>query len=119
MTSWEIVDPKNNQPTPWQASYAGWRTLIIQATSAGVNYYIGTDSNLVASHPNTFSPEVPMTISFNLWFDSLVASTASRTYQEDIDWVFFAKDQILSPSQVQPKVNGFRASNVLYKDTVQ
>jgi hypothetical protein len=120
MTSWEIAEPPNNVGTPGLSpTYAGWRTLVIQATSNGVRYYIDTDTNLVASHPSAYAPETSMAISFNLWFDTLVPYTGKRSYWQDIDWVFFAKDQLLSLSQVQSKVNAFRASSVTYKDTVQ
>jgi hypothetical protein len=121
MTSWEIVTPDIHMSTPKGGSFTGWHTLVIQVSGAGIKYYIDVDTSPFATHPSYYYPEVPMTVSFNLWFIDLTTGSppTTRAYYQDVDWVFYAKGVTLYPSQVQAKVNGFRAAGIAYKDTVQ
>ena len=79
------------------------------------------DGRLVAVHDGRNVPVAPMTISFNLWFavgGVLPAGGAPRVYDEDIDWVFHARDQVLSPAEVDAQVHVLRADHVTRIDTV-
>lgn len=121
-TTWETY-----QNEPWVAdnihneqrqSYNGWHDLVFQVANGRVKYYI--DGNLVADHGDKYYPETPMSINFNLWFISggLQGSSAERAYQQDVDYVYFAKDQVLSPAQVKTAVQDYRTAGVTHTDNV-
>jgi hypothetical protein len=121
-TTWETY-----QNEPWVAdnihneqrqSYAGWHDLVFQVANGRVKYYI--DGALVADHGDRYYPETPMSINFNLWFISggLQGGSAERAYQQEVDYVYFAKDQVLSPAQVRTAVQNYRSSGVEHVDNV-
>ncbi|WP_330275015.1 family 16 glycosylhydrolase [Lentzea sp. NBC_00516] len=121
-TTWETY-----QNEPWVAdnihneqrvSYNGWHDLVFQVANGRVKYYI--DGNLVADHGDKYYPETPMSINFNLWFISggLQGSSAERAYQQEVDYVYFAKDQVLSPAQVKTAVQDYRTAGVAHVDNV-
>ncbi len=104
---------------PWQAhnqahqekrSIAGWRTLVLQIKDGKTRHYL--DGVLLAEHGGRNYPVVPMSINFNLWFSPgglLPVSQLARVYEQDVDWVFHAKDQLLTPIQVDTQVQALRA----------
>lgn len=121
-TTWETY-----QNEPWVAdnihneqrqSYAGWHDLVFQVANGRVKYFI--DGALVADHGDKYYPETPMSINFNLWFISggLQGSSAERAYQQEVDYVYFAKDQVLSPAQVRTAVQDYRNAGVAHVDNV-
>jgi hypothetical protein len=123
VTTWETFSPEPD----WKmdaasdtiaGSFDGWHTLVLQVADRQVKYYV--DDVLRATHGSKFYPEVPMSINFNLWFirDGLVKAEEIREYVEDIDWVFFASGQVLSPQEVETQVNELRRANVQFQDTV-
>jgi hypothetical protein len=83
-----------------------------------VRYFV--DGNLLADHGDKFYPEVPMSINFNLWFidEGLIANFESRRYEEDIDWVFFLRGEVLAPPAVESAVGEMRQQGVTFRDTV-
>ncbi len=103
---------------PWQAhnqahqekrSLAGWRTLVLQIKDGKTRHYL--DGVMLAEHGGRNYPVVPMSINFNLWFSPgglLPVSKSPRVYEQDVDWVFHAKDQLLTPAQVDAQVQSFR-----------
>jgi hypothetical protein len=122
MTTWETY-----QPDPWvadnihseqRASFDGWHDLVIQVIDGLVRYHV--DGALVAEHGDKYYPETPMSINANLWFiaGGLVGEPGDRAYQQQVDWVYFAKDQVLDPGQVAAEVAGYRAAGVTHVDTV-
>lgn len=122
MTTWETYSPD-----PWiqdsisdrlEESYAGWHTLVFVIKNGRVKYYV--DGVLTGDHGDKYYPESLMSINFNLWFISggMDPSPTSRTYVEDVDWVFHAQDKILTTSEVLTNVNYFRANHILRYDTV-
>ena len=121
--SWQTV-----QIDPWESrnsaheefgSFDGWHVLLMQVTKNSVREFV--DGREVALHDGRNVPVSPMTISFNLWFavnGTLPTGGAARVYDEDIDWVLHAKDQVLSPAAVDAQVRALRASHVPRTDTV-
>ena len=121
--SWQTV-----QIDPWEShnsaheefgSFDGWHVLLMQVTKNEVREFV--DGRQVAVHDGRNVPVSPMTISFNLWFavgGALPTGGAPRVYDEDIDWVFHARDQVLSPADVDAQVRALRASHVPRTDTV-
>ncbi|WP_224362622.1 cellulose binding domain-containing protein [Hyalangium versicolor] len=116
LTSWD----KNKAASPESkvsASHDGWHTLVLQVSSAGTVYFI--DGVQRASHGSQFAPAIGQYLAFQLWFIELDTSNGSaRTYYEDADWIYFAKDAFLSPNEVDAKVSSFRAASITRKDTV-
>ncbi|MFD7658619.1 cellulose binding domain-containing protein [Actinosynnema sp. NPDC059797] len=121
-TTWETYRNEpwlaDNTHTAQRQSYAGWHDLVVQVAGGRVKYFV--DGVQVADHGDKYYPETPMSINFNLWFISggLVGAPGERAYQQHVDWVYFAKDQVLSPAQVTSKVSGYRSSGVAHVDTV-
>ncbi|MEU0068639.1 glycoside hydrolase family 16 protein [Streptomyces sp. NPDC006332] len=121
-TSWETYSenpPQEvNVSTQERASFAGWHDLVITVDSASVTYYI--DGRLFATHSDPYVPESSMAIHFNHWLIDLlgVNGRKARTYEERIDYVYFAQDQVLTPAQVQTAVDNYRATDVTFEDTV-
>jgi hypothetical protein len=121
--SWQTV-----QIDPWEShnsaheefgSFDGWHTLLMQVTKNAVHEFV--DGREVAVHDGRNVPVSPMTISFNLWFavgGPLPTGGVPRVYDEDIDWVFHARDQVLSPADVDAQVRVLRAGHVARTDTV-
>jgi len=121
--SWQTV-----QIDPWESrnsaheefgSFDGWHVLLMQVTKNEVREFV--DGRPVAVHDGRNVPVSPMTISFNLWFavgGTLPAGGVPRVYDEDVDWVFHAKDQVLSPADVDAQVRALRAAHTSHTDTV-
>lgn len=121
-TSWETY-----RPEPWEAvnthteersSFAGWHDLVITVDDTFIRYYV--DGRLFATHGEPYLPETPMSINVNHWIISggLVASSTPRAYDQQVDYVYYAKDQVLSPAQVQAEVERYRSESVSHVDTV-
>ena len=122
MTTWETY-----QPDPWSAvnihdkvsaSMDGWHDLVIQVADGRAIYYL--DGTEVANHGDEHYPETPMSINFNHWFiaDGLVADQTPRDYREQVDYVYFAEDEIVAPAEVTARVQQFRADSTGWVDTV-
>jgi hypothetical protein len=121
--SWQTV-----QIDPWEAhnsaheefgSFDGWHVLLMQVARDEVRAFV--DGRLVAVHGGRNVPVQPMAIAFNLWFSPgglLPAGAAPRVWQEDVDWVFHARDTVLSPAQVDAAVRDLRAAHAKRIDTV-
>jgi hypothetical protein len=113
---------------PWQAfnqaheefaSVDGWHVLVMQVAGGKTRHYL--DGRLLAEHGGRNYPVVPMAISFNLWFSPgglMAPSSEPRVYQQDVDWVFHARGQVLSPQQVTQQVLALRRKGVTQTDAV-
>ncbi|WP_247670959.1 glycoside hydrolase family 16 protein [Pseudoalteromonas sp. MMG005] len=121
-TSWETF-----QLTPWTKvnqhdasirSLQGWNTLVLHVADNTLRYYI--NGRLFATHGPEVFPEVPMSINFNLWFiqEQLVQNPVMRQYYQDVDWVYFAKDTLLSTHQVTQQISSFRNNRIEQYDSV-
>jgi len=121
-TSWETF-----QLTPWTKvnentadinSLQGWNTLVLQVADNKLKYYI--NGKLFAEHSEAVYPEVAMSMNFNLWFDpdQLVQVPQMRQYFQDVDWVYFNANEILSTQEVKQNVKTFRDNKVKQTDTV-
>jgi hypothetical protein len=121
--AWQTV-----QINPWNAynaahqafrSMDGWHTLLMQVMAGKVKLFI--DGAQVAEHGGRNYPVVPMSLNFNLWFSpggELPNTRDTRVYQQDVDWVFHAKDRVLSPAEVEQAVQNLRAARISSLDKV-
>ncbi|GAA3474740.1 cellulose binding domain-containing protein [Nonomuraea roseola] len=119
-TSWETY-----QADPWQAvnthteertSFSGWHDLVVQVSGGRVKYYV--DGHLFADHGGVYYPETPMWIMFNQWFIDLQGGSTRRAYQQQVDWVYHSKNEVVSPAGVLSRVNALRAAGTAFQDTV-
>ncbi|GAA2800572.1 hypothetical protein GCM10020219_084780 [Nonomuraea dietziae] len=119
-TSWETY-----QADPWQAvnthteertSFSGWHDLVVQVSGGRVRYYV--DGRLFADHGGVYYPETPMWIMFNQWFIDLQGGSTRRAYQQQVDWVYHTKNEVVSPAGVLSRVNALRTAGTAFQDTV-
>jgi hypothetical protein len=121
-TTWETfrLDPwlAENESDSMPVSLAGWHTLVIQVADEEVTTYI--DGELFAIHGDEYYPEVPMSINFNHWFinGGLIHSDEQRDYVEQVDWVFFASNTVLTPEEIDTNVAALREAGIAFTDTV-
>ena len=122
-TTWETFNPEpdwkaDNVHESKNRSYAGWHTLVVHAANGSVQYFV--DGAPFATHSGEFYPESLMSLNFNLWFtrNGLGKTTAPRRYRQEIDWVFHAANEVLSPAEIEAAVAKFRARSVAFRDTV-
>ncbi|GAA3850519.1 glycoside hydrolase family 16 protein [Streptomyces sedi] len=121
-TSWDTY-----RPDPWEAvnthtkeqdSFAGWHDLVFTIDETSVRYYI--DGRLFAEHGEPYLPERPMSINFNQWFIDLLGQTDTtpRAYDQQVDYVYYAADTVLSPDEVSERVTAHRDEGTAFTDTV-
>ncbi|GAA3200036.1 cellulose binding domain-containing protein [Nonomuraea roseoviolacea subsp. carminata] len=119
-TSWETY-----RADPWQAvnihseeraSFAGWHDLVIQVADGRIRYYV--DGRLFGDHGDIYYPEMPMWIMFNQWFIDLQAVSGTRTYRQQVDWLYYSKNEVVAPADVTGRVAALRAAGAAFKDTV-
>nr|WP_296075877.1 glycosyl hydrolase [uncultured Actinoplanes sp.] len=120
-TSWYTYrnDPwyADNVHSEQRQSYDGWHTLVAQVANGHIVYYI--DGVQVGDHSGKFYPRQTMTINWNLWFiDTAAHSGGLSTYIEQVDWVLFAKNQVLTPAQVTAQAGGYRTAGTAFLDNI-
>jgi hypothetical protein len=109
-----------NQPHQEFRSMDGWHVLMMQVTGGRTRLFI--DGALHAEHGGRNYPVVPMALNFNQWFSpgGLLADAVGvrRRYEQDVDWVFHARNRVLSPAQVQAAVEALRTAGTAHTDSV-
>jgi hypothetical protein len=113
-TTWEQDDPANNTETVTPGSFAGWHTLLIVVSGGQVKYYDG--STLLATHGGIFYPESNMSMIPQLWFDTI--NTSGSSWYVDDDWVYYARNTVLTSSQVEANVASLRTGGIVRKNTL-
>ena len=114
-TTWYSADAMDRVTNDTIGSLQGWHTLVATVANGTVTYYI--DGTNVFSSTGKYYPRQPMTIDFNEWFIDL-PFTGARTWDEKVNWVYFAKDVAQSPSDVQNAVNTLYHAGTHFTDTV-
>lgn len=121
--AWQTV-----QLNPWKSynqaheefgSLEGWHQLMMQVSGGQVRLFL--DGRQIAQHGGRNVPVSPMSINFNLWFSPgglLPAGAEPRVYEQDVDWVFHARNEVLSPAQVDVAVAAYRAAGQAREDSV-
>ncbi|ATB34041.1 cellulose binding domain-containing protein [Melittangium boletus] len=98
-------------------SHDGWHTLVLHASPSGNIYHI--DGVELANHTSQFAPLINQFLDFQMWFIELGTTNGTpRTYFEEVDWVYFAKDTYLNTNAVNATVTSLRNASVPRKDTV-
>jgi len=96
----------------------GWHTLVAQLGNGTVTYFV--DGKQLAQHGGKFYPRSIMSINFNLWFvrTGFIGGNDTRTYVEDIDWVYHRANKVMAPDAVEAEVAKLRQRQVAFRDTV-
>jgi len=108
-----------NQPHEAFRSVEGWHVLMMQVGAGKTRFYL--DGVQLDEHGGRNYPATPMSINFNLWFSpggQLAGESRQRAYEQDVDWVFHARNRLMSPAEVTAEVGRLRASRTSFKDTV-
>lgn len=122
-TSWHTFteDPwyKDGNSKFKAGSFAGWHTLIINVANDGTTTYFIDGVQFTKDTPY-YGPRKLMNIDFNLWFITGEGENPlnASTYVQDVDWVYHAKDSVLTPAQVDSAVKDMRANKTTFTDTV-
>ena len=122
VTSWATVqlDPwiADNTYTTTTRSLDGWHTLVMQVGNGTVNYFL--DGVLLGTHGGKYYPNVPMSINYNLWFvaGGQLPAGETRSYHEDVDWVYHQAGVVMSPQAVLGAVAKLRHAHIAFRDTV-
>ena len=121
--TWQTVriDPWKayNQPHEAFRSVDGWHVLMMQAAEGKTRFYL--DGIQLDQHGGRNYPAVPMSLNFNLWYSPgglLPDVSELRVYQQDVDWVFHARNRLLSPAEVDATVQRLRRDGTTHTDSV-
>lgn len=120
-------DESNHGVTRTQGSLQGWRTLVMQVTDGHISFYI--DGVYQTSFSGAVAPDYPMYLMFQLWFSNdcfdagcnargYLNNSNFREYYEDMDWVYFEKNNIVPPSEIPQKVASLRAAGTTYVQNI-
>jgi hypothetical protein len=124
VTTWRTAEPlpdgtQDCTHTVVPGQEGGWHVLVLQVAGGHVRYFL--DGGQIADHGGGYYPREVMSFNFNLWFtrEGVGPSKQLRAYEEDIDWVYFEKEAVLSPGQVEQKVQALREAGIPRQDTVE
>lgn len=115
-TSWETQ--ASNTSTTVRGDFAGWHRLLLQVADNRIRYFV--DGRLVAEHREPYYPETDMSINFNQWFipAGLLSSSKPRAYRQQIDYVYFSANRLLTTDEVDAEVRRYRADAVTHVDSL-
>ena len=119
-TTWRSTgeDCSDSVETDESTSVAGWHTVLSTVAGGHVKYYI--DGKLVADHSGRYYPRRSMAVDFNLWLIDLSGhqGTSTSVWHEDVDYVVYAKNLVLTQREVDYGVALLRAVHVPFVDTL-
>ena len=125
-TSWYTY-----RPEPWDglrattstsSSLAGWHDVVTQVADGHIRYYV--DGVLRADHTvddqgNTVYPRQDMSLNYNQWFIDLNAHSAGTSvYHQQVDWTYYAKNEVVAPADAVAQAAAFRAEGTDFHDTL-
>jgi hypothetical protein len=124
VTSWATTETLpngkwDNSSNVVPGDHSGWHVLVLQISGGHVRYFL--DGVQIGDHGGRFYPREIMSFNFNLWFtrEGVAPSRQTRSYEEEIDWVYFEKDAVVSPAEVGQKVQALRQAGIPWQDTVK
>ncbi len=118
-TTWKNRDTRITKPTA--DDFSGWHTFWMTVTPTAVTYYI--DDRLMVQHTNVdYIPKTTMYLMYNIWVSGEMFAAGqngmARTWAEDVDWMYYAKDTTLTRTDVEGFVNQYKSQNIPKKDTL-
>ncbi|MDR6593451.1 glycoside hydrolase family 16 protein [Saccharothrix longispora] len=109
--------------TSTPGGFGGWHTVVTQVGGGHVRYHV--DGVLVADHVDdgkgrSVLPRQPMSLNYNLWFIDLEGHRGGvSTYVQQVDWTYYAQDELVAPADVQGQVAAHRAASSARVDTLR
>jgi len=90
-------------------------------TPTAVSYYM--DDTLLVTHTDTsYIPKTEMLIMYNLWLtgEQFAAGQngTSRMWAQDVDWLYHAKDTVMTRADIEAAVTYYRSHSVKKVDTM-
>lgn len=119
---WLAFNQQHEEFTALGMAGRDWHTLVMQVADGRTHWFL--DGRKIDQHGGRNYPVVPMSINFNLWFSPEgplpqgPAGGPPRVYEQDVDWVFHAKDTVLSPAEVERQVTRWRQRGIARLDQV-
>jgi len=104
----------------YDTSIAGWHTIMSTVAGGKVTYYV--DGQIVGGSDESYYPQNKMSIAFNEWFADLKghqAGSGTSVWHEDVDYVYYAADRVLTPAQAAAQVHHVRRSGHSFIDTLR
>jgi len=102
---------------PREENLYGWHLLILVISDGTVRYYVDGVSS--ATHGGPFYPDITMHMCFYNYFHVFFGSSVDqREHMMDVDWVYHAKDMVLSAASVESIVDYYRFVGVDRKDSL-
>ena len=100
-------------------SLNGWHTIMATVSGGHVRYYV--DGRLVADASKPYYPIEDMRVDFNTWLMNVKGHTGSGTsvWHEDVNYVYYAQNCVLTQKQILQQVRFFRRHHVHFLDTVR
>ncbi|GHF50353.1 hypothetical protein FHX82_003881 [Amycolatopsis bartoniae] len=108
--------------TAQNRSFDGWHDIVTQVSGGHVKYYL--DGVLTADHTTDAQgdpvyPRTSMSIDYNLWFiDTAGHTNGTSTYAEQVDWTYYAGNQVLTPAAAVAQAATYRNTGTAHVDTV-
>lgn len=112
-----IEDKAPTTPSPVCGTLAGWHIYSFQIGGGTVRYYV--DGVLRASHGGEYYPESNMRILLLHWFANVLNAGVSADLTMEIDWVYYAKDTLLTSAQVESAVAQYRSSGITRRNELK
>jgi len=118
-TTWKTRDVRITNAN--QQDCSGWHTFWMTVTPTAVKYYM--DDQLLTTHTDTaYIPKTQMLIMYNLWLtgEQFAAGQngTSRTWAEDVDWLYHAKDTTMTRTEIEDAIAYYRSRNIKKVDTM-
>ena len=124
------ADTNSHANTKTVGSLQGWHDLVMQVQDNKIDFFI--DGNHQRGFTGSVAPDHPMYLMFQIWFSNdcydtsdpctkkgYLNNSTERTYYEDVDWVYFEKDTLLTPVQVSQTVQSLRDNNINYIEGIK
>ncbi len=114
---WAAKNKSDSRP----GSMAGWHVVSATVADGHIRYYV--DGELVADHDRSGEfdvyPRQDMSLNFNQWFIDLASHTGgTSTYEQQVDWVYYAENEVVTAGVAAERAAELRASGVTHRDDV-
>ncbi|MFF2118378.1 glycoside hydrolase family 16 protein [Kitasatospora sp. NPDC058184] len=116
-TSWRSAAQNDRDTLATNKSVAGWHTLMLTADAGKVTYSV--DGKTLYSSGSKSYPREPLSIRFSSWLIDLpTAVTSTRTWDMNVNWLYYQADKKVPLAEVEKAVGGFYAANTTFVNTL-
>ncbi|WP_267241734.1 cellulose binding domain-containing protein [Streptomyces sp. PR69] len=115
-TSWRNSQKGDRVTSASTKSLEGWHTMVITAVDGKATYSI--DGRKLFTSGSRHFPRESMGIRFSSWFIDLPFQGERRTWDMQVDWLYYQADKAVSLEDVHKAVTGFAADGTGYVNTL-